>query len=376
VTKVVYKKKRIDPKPSQSLIADDENEMLDDNFEDYGAVDMDPEAEPDWTDEIGEIVKMVRVIVKLFRKSPTKNSILQSHMVEEFSHELQLDYAVITRWNSILTMLEKFYKAKDSIKKALTDINRLELWSNRFVDQLKEIIEVLKIIKMAMDELSKDEATLLTAEGALEFMFNELKEIGSPLSCSLLESIKVEIGKRRNRELVSLLKFLQNPQSLHETTESFFEMTSKKVIIKTAVDVWTTFFCPESVISEIDVPVETDENNQSSHDRLGMAVAKRSGANIAQDATAADSNKLIKLAVETLATTGVMPNCLKNIYEALLLIKPTSIKNEQNFSMSSNFLTKRRMKMSIQTLDDLCFTKSHLIMVEKRVNGKLVCSSQ
>lgn len=97
-----------------------------------------------------------------------------------------------------------------------------------------------------MDELSRDEATLLTAEGALEFMFNELNEIGSSLSCSLLEPIKVEIGKRRNRQIVSLLKFLQNFESLHEITDSFFDMTSKKIINKTACEVFNNFFRSQS----------------------------------------------------------------------------------------------------------------------------------
>lgn len=50
----------------------------------------------------------------------------------------------------------------------------------------------------------------------------------------------------------------------------------------------------------------------------------------------------------------------------LLLIKPTSIRNEENFSGSNNFLSDKRTRMSCQTLDDYCFLKSHYIKKDKK----------
>lgn len=57
--------------------------------------------------------------------------------------------------------------------------------------------------------------------------------------------------------------------------------------------------------------------------------------------------------------TSVLNPILKQMLDGLLIIKPTSIKNEQNFSLSSNFLSDKRKQMICGTLDDLCLLKSY-----------------
>lgn len=61
----------------------------------------------------------VRKIVKLFKASLVKNSILQKYVKMEYKKELQLILDSRTRWNSIEPMLERFLKLKDCIIKAL-----------------------------------------------------------------------------------------------------------------------------------------------------------------------------------------------------------------------------------------------------------------
>lgn len=60
-----------------------------------------------------------------------------------------------------------------------------------------------------------------------------------------------------------------------------------------------------------------------------------------------------------------MPECLKKIQDALYAIKPTSIRNEENFSASSHFLSDKRTRMTCQTIDNYCFLKSHHIQMKK-----------
>lgn len=318
---------------------------------------------------VGEIVNKVRGIVKIFKKSPKLNGILQAHMLTEIQQELQLQLDVKTRWNSMLSMLKTFTRATNAIKKALTDINRLEVWSWEFEHSLKDIYEVLSVTKMTMDQISKDDATLLTAEGAFEFLFDELSRINTPLSLEMLDKVKEEILKRRNKAIVSLLKFLQDPESLNENKYSFFEMPTKKEIIKTASSVWNQYFLDQTKDSLgaalLDEQLLMDDQ-LSIEDRLGIAVKKRtSKAQPVGNVSSFDSTKLIKLEIDAYASSNVMPRSLDKIRNALLTIKPTSIKNEQNFSMSSNFLSKTRMRMGIKTLNNLCILKSHYIRKEK-----------
>lgn len=79
-----------------------------------------------------------------------------------------------------------------------------------------------------MDQISKDDATLLNAEGAFEFLVEELSKLNTGLGLDLLYHVKQEISKRRNKPIVDLLKYLHNPQSLEEKSEPFFAMSSKK----------------------------------------------------------------------------------------------------------------------------------------------------
>ena len=58
------------------------------------------------------------------------------------------------------------------------------------------------------------------------------------------------------------------------------------------------------------------------------------------------------------ATGNITTNLLK-LKKALLTIKPTSTQNERNFSISNNFTSKLRGRMSDKHLSCLCFLKYH-----------------
>lgn len=81
---------------------------------------------PDLTNErnINDTIKKVRQIVKYFKRSPTKNNIvLQKYVKCEHGKELLLLLDCRTKWNSLLTMLERFVLLKSSIQKVLIDLN-------------------------------------------------------------------------------------------------------------------------------------------------------------------------------------------------------------------------------------------------------------
>lgn len=264
-------------------------------------------------------------------------------------------------------MLKTFSRVAGPIKEALTVLNRLEMWRSEFEPAIDEIFNVLNVTKMTMDQISKDDADLLTAEGALEFLFDELDRLQTPLSQALLEQLEIEINHRRQKSIVSLLKFLQNPQSLNEDKTSFFSMSSKKEIIELASSIWKDRFKGQT-IEGIPESVSSQEASVglSAGDRLAAAVGKRKTLSTPPSMAPKDEDKRIKLACNNYLATNVMHPSLKQIFDALLLVKPTSIKNEQNFSMSSNFLSKTRKRMGIRTINDLCVLKSHFIAKSKQ----------
>jgi hypothetical protein len=87
---------------------------------------------------------------------------------------------------------------------------------------LEKILEVLKPLELRVKELSKDEATLWTSEGIFKFMFRKLRTLDTDLSQEMLVALKQRFSERRNKNIVSLMKYLQGSNiSRDEVTKSF-----------------------------------------------------------------------------------------------------------------------------------------------------------
>lgn len=132
--------------------------------------------------DLGRNVNQMRKIVKLFKKSLVPNDRLPQLVAEKLGKKLQLQLDVCTRWNSLLSMVRTFSRIADPVKEVLTETNHLEMWNNEFRLAIDQLFSVLNVAEMTMNEISKDEATLLTADGAFEFLFDELQRINSKLS--------------------------------------------------------------------------------------------------------------------------------------------------------------------------------------------------
>ena len=142
-------------------------------------------------------------------------------------------------------------------------------------------------------------------------------------------------------------------------------MEPKEKIIELAVDLYKEYFLEEP--SEFVTEAETENVDLSIHQRLAVAIEKRT-ANLRNEniSNANDSEKIIRQAFKTYIATNIIPSCLQKIFDALILIKPTSIANERNFSLSGIFLTKNRKRLGRKTHDDLCFLKSYYIKTDQK----------
>ena len=85
----------------------------------------------------------------------------------------------------------------------------------------RQLIEIAKIILAALKhsglrlkKLSREDSTLLTAGGALKFLFTILEKLNTNISRGLLNAVMEEMSKRRDNTMVSLIRLLQNPDCM------------------------------------------------------------------------------------------------------------------------------------------------------------------
>lgn len=145
-------------------------------------VDKAPTLSPD----IQFIVKKVREIVKIFRRSPVKNDdALQPFILQTLGKEKKLQLDCKTRWNSLLSMLERFYELRKEIKMALVQLDiQFELTEEDMMI-IKELCDALAPIKVAVEALSSEDADILLAEKVIAFTLKKLCEQGTKIGQEL-----------------------------------------------------------------------------------------------------------------------------------------------------------------------------------------------
>lgn len=102
---------------------------------------------------IKKLATKVRAVVAIFRKSPLKNEVLQRRVVEKQTKNLTVLNDCKTRWNSTLTMFERFLKLKESIGLALIDLGGEISFQNAEWELLSDMINCLKLVEIAVKEL-------------------------------------------------------------------------------------------------------------------------------------------------------------------------------------------------------------------------------
>ena len=152
-------------------------------------------------------------MVKIFRSSPTKNDkVLQKYVKEEFGKELSLVLDSKTRWNSLVSMIERFAKLKNCIKKSLIDLKSPIFFSDAEFEMLSNILSVLLPIKLTVEAICRQDATLLSADAAIQFMMKSITGHPFSLSYELKAALKVRILERRT-EISSILQHLHDADS-------------------------------------------------------------------------------------------------------------------------------------------------------------------
>ena len=213
---MLYQKTNENEDDEQDVEVEVENDEIDD-FDDT-EIDINVEVEaPELTEDLGKIIKQIRKIVKYFRQSPVKNdSYLQPLVKQSFGKELKLHLDVVTRWNSLIKMCERFYKLRTEIKMACVRGGLNFSLSDGDLQRVHELCEALTPVKFATKMLSKKEADLLYADQMVQFVLAKLDEQNSAISQEIKEAFEKRVLARRLTKVVHLMEYLQNPKFIDQ----------------------------------------------------------------------------------------------------------------------------------------------------------------
>lgn len=309
--------------------------------------------------DINVVISESRRLIKFFKFSAVRKNVLQKYIMEQEKKELHLLLDCKTRWNSLVPMIERLLKLKKCIKQSLIDLlgTEKEYYNEQNFVILENILNILKPLELGVKELSNEQATLLSSEGVFKFMFKKLNDIDSDLSNEMLTSLKTEFLKRRNKEVVSLMKFLQN--SSISQGDNFDDITyaSKPAIYAYAKETMSRLY----VIPEDENHVSTSgsEDEICEPITLVMELKKSISSMSSKNPTKFQKNNFDSLQKEfkLLEGNGKLTHNLEKLLNALNTIQPTSTSSERVFSVAGTFSTKLRSRLQFPLLNALVFLK-------------------
>ena len=159
-------------------VDDDESEQKDEEIFDDGLTTAFPAREecPAFTLEMEDVLKKVRKVFKVFRKSTMKNEVLEKYVMQEHEKELSLILDCKTPWSSMFQMIERFILLKKCIFKAFLYLSIAQDLTQAKFSFLDEMKGALEPVKLAVEAMCRQDATLLVAKGIFLFLIKEMKK--------------------------------------------------------------------------------------------------------------------------------------------------------------------------------------------------------
>ena len=313
------------------------------------------------------VIIKVRKIVKLFRKSPVKNDVLQEEVKKHHRREVALILDCRTRWTSLLAIIQQFLKINEQIGVVLADISPSLICIEQELDILTDIVDALEPVKLAAEALCRKNATLLTTEGIFKFLIIKLNQKKSSLCIRMKDTVLKRFIERRQSNLISLYKYLSNSDCLHKVEEhKIFNMLSKTVLQITAKSLLSRLFPTKDI--EILDQVERGKGRKEAEEQLSLQEELEEAIEHSAKKQRHNSNvefKAISKEMMVFEATSKRTANLELLFNALETIPPTSVESERAFSAAGLFVTKIRSRMSDDLLDTLYFLKAHFLLKNK-----------
>jgi len=317
---------------------------------------------------IEEKLNNTRKLIKHFKKSVVKNGVLQQIVQEKFNKKYKLILDVKIRWNSIIKMIKRVILIKSCIESALNKLNEKELFYTIDFDFLDELVKILDPLEEAITIMSKNNCDLLIAEGSIKFIFQRLRENKTSLSKEIFYSLKNQITKRRNKELISLIKFLQTISfDFIDQNDEIFIYSSKKEIITFAQKVYERLF-PDEDENILTTTIETIEDDLFQLENENLQKNLKDFIEEEKKTTKKIKNETIKNDINISITNGELTFKLRKLFNALLTIQPSSISSERSFSVAKRFVSANRNRLSDELINCFVYLNFYFKKKENKQN--------
>ena len=144
---------------------------------------------PSLQEQYAEVISKVRRVCRLFHKSPLKNERLQDYVKDKFNKELSLQLDCRSKWNSLPSMLRKFFLLKDCITPALRVVRSIDTFSEDEWAVISNLVEALSPLEVVLKGICSEDATLIKAEYSIAFVMKKLVNQKSILPYKLHQAI-------------------------------------------------------------------------------------------------------------------------------------------------------------------------------------------
>ncbi|KAF2895759.1 hypothetical protein ILUMI_10419 [Ignelater luminosus] len=206
------------------------------------------------------------------------------------------------------------------------DLVILELRPN-----IQNAIDKVKNIILAVEALSRGDATPLSAEIAIDFLMKKIKALDTSLANEIYEALLIRIGKRWDKKIITLLTYLQDPDNIKK--EEYFSFCSKNSMYTFAEQLMDRLFNSKFTTLEASTSQEREEEeikNKNSSDMILKDELDKELENVSKSCPKKDTNLKRTLRKGIFEVTGKKTSNLQLLYRALLSIKPTSTENKRN----------------------------------------------
>ena len=327
--------------------------------------------DPSWL----PLVEKTREKMREFKNSPMKyEAYLEDLIIKAHGKKLSLIVDMKVRWNSLIAMIRRFLLLKDELKLATLMMNNKWTFTPDDIERLSNLLKAMEPLEVAIEMLGARKTNLLDAELIYQTIIEDLDKQTSDIARRLKNAFRSRVADRRDKNLIHLMSFLENPSSWNRTRDFFGENVNQAEIKKLATDLCCRLF-PDSVVHPHDFQVDEDgdvsifegtefekkdlhnEAFISIKDRLTKILNESKNINDPKPANghASVSDEMNNFAMNP----RQMPTILLKLFRALKTIPPTSVESERCFSTCGIYVTKMRTSLNDDSINSLIFLKKY-----------------
>lgn len=248
-------------------------------------------------------------------------------------------------------MLKRFIKLRTCVCDApYTSKSKISVSDAEFME-IEQLFKTLKPLKYATEALCCADSNLIKADAIFSTLIESI-DVSTDFGKALKDQFLIEILNRRT-DYSSVLQYLHNKNENVLCKE--FKPLSKSLLIKKIHELSNLF---QKNIGEVNNDEEEDKevlNDLSFVDQMNERIKKHSKPieSFKPSSDATSTKKMLKDELDYFERTGIRGPTLELIYNALMLILPTSVESERAFSTAGWIKNKVRSTMGDNFLNFL-----------------------